>query len=84
MAQETTTIEVTTEQAETLEDLKRDSSESYKSVLQVLIDGYSDESGDEPAVEMDVGSIMDKLESVETIAEQARDNTADIKRGMGQ
>ena len=27
-------------------------------------------------------SIMDKLESVETIAEQARDNTEDIKRGM--
>jgi len=52
MAQETTTIEVTTEQAETLEDLKRDSSESYKSVLQVLIDGYSDDSGDEPTTQI--------------------------------
>jgi len=32
--------------------LKRDSSESYKSVLQVLIDDYSDKSNNEPATQI--------------------------------
>ncbi len=52
MATETTTIEVTKAQKQTLEDLKRDSSESYKSVLQVLIDDYSDKSNNEPATQI--------------------------------
>lgn len=41
----TTTIQITTEQKEVLDSLKRDDSESYKSVLQELIDGYSNTTG---------------------------------------
>lgn len=41
---DTTTIEITTEQKRDLDNLKHSESESYKDVLQRLIDGYSAES----------------------------------------
>ena len=40
----TTTIEITADQKAALDDRKRAESESYKSVLQRLIDGHSQES----------------------------------------
>jgi len=56
---DTTTIEITEQQSDVLDELKDHPKESKKAVLQRLIDIYNDEYSD-PLVD-DVGSVVDEL-----------------------
>ena len=63
----TTTIEITDEQKAQLDDLKA-SGQSYKGVIDSLIEGYSKESGS--AIEYD-GDIRERLDSLESAVKEA-------------
>jgi len=62
---DTTTIEITTEQKEQLDNLKAVDSEAYKNVIARLLDGYSNaKSEDTSDVSGELADIQNELEDI--------------------
>lgn len=94
-----TTISITEDQKDELDELKLVDGESYKSVVGRLL-GDTESNSDfekmveelknemsmanEPGVECDVDGLYDKVDKVLTLAEQTRDNTEAIQNRMGR
>ena len=78
---DTTTIEITEEQRDELKALKQHDRESYKSVIDRLLDG---DTSDEPGGLDDLRERLDRIESAAATAEERTGSIENTLEGLSR